>query len=618
LERVLSSFTKSSFVVVMAAVILLATTGPALAGPTLAPTATGFDISFPQCTESLPPSPGFGIVGVNGGKTFTSNPCLALELTWASGAANKTPGFYANTANPGPANDTNWPTNQQTPKLCSGANSVACSYDYGWNAARFAFATAVSAEGADGATSPTAATIAAPWWLDVETANKWQTLLYGRSSATGAYDEASIEGMIASFENIGITSIGVYSTSQQWNVITVRTESSFPPVPVWIPGFGSLATAEVGCGLVSFTGGRVALTQYGSLGYDGDYACGLLSTPLTTSVSAAGSATFTSQIVSTNNDGAVTYVETGGSPALLVSGSGLVTTSGTLTPGTYVATGTTSDPNDDTGSFTFTLDVGRLIQSVPVTASVKVSGSPRYHDQLNVTGSDGTVTYVQTSGTPALVVSASGLVSTSGALTVGSYIAKGTTSDPVGDSGTFTLTVKVGALVQRNPLTATILTTNTTTFSNQLDIGANLGAVTYVQTRGTPALIVSSSGLVTTSGALTKGSYRAAGTVSDATGDVGTFTFVLTVTAPLVVPTATSVVGDAVAGRTRTLVIHGSGFYGKPLVTSHSGTNAVVTRDTGHALVVRVTVRARSRIGRYTFTILLADGESCQIRYNQH
>jgi len=86
----------------------------------------------------------------------------------------------------------------QSTKVCSGANSVACSYDYGWNAARFAFATAVNAERADGASSPTAATVAAPWWLDVETGNKWQTLLNGRSSATGAYDEASIEGMIAS------------------------------------------------------------------------------------------------------------------------------------------------------------------------------------------------------------------------------------------------------------------------------------------------------------------------------------------------------------------------------------------------------------------------------------
>ena len=274
----------------------------------------------------------------------------------------------------------------------------------------------------------------------METGNKWETLEYGRSSATGTYDEASIEGMIASFENIGIASVGIYSTSQQWGVITVRTEATFPSVPVWLAGFGSLATAEVGCASASFTGGRVALIQYGSLGYDGDYACGLLNTPVTTSVSVAGSATFTDQIVSTNNDGAVTYVQTGGSPALLVSSGGLVTTSGTLTPGTYVATGTTSDPNDDTGTFALTLDVGALIQSVPATASVKVSGSLAFHDQLNVTGSDGAVTYVQTSGTPALIVSASGLVTTSGSLDAGSYVAKGTTSDPAGDNGTFALT----------------------------------------------------------------------------------------------------------------------------------------------------------------------------------
>jgi hypothetical protein len=43
----------------------------------------------------------------------------------------------------------------------------------------------------------------------------------------------------------------------------------------------------------------------------------------------------------------------------------------------------------------------------------------------------------------------------------------------------------------------------------------------------------------------------------------------------------------------------------------------VVTRDTGQALVVRVTVRSRSRNGVFTFTIVLADGEACQIRYNQ-
>jgi len=618
LGHVHSLLTKSSFVVVMAAVILLASTGPALAGTPLAPTATGFDISFPQCTEALPPSPGFGVVGVNGGTTFSANKCLDRELAWANGAANGTPAFYANTENPGPANATNWPTNQQSPRVCSGANSVACSYDYGWNAARLAFANAVNAESDDGASSPTASAIAARWWLDVETGNKWETLEYGRTSATGTYDEASIEGMIASLENIGIASVGVYSTSQQWKAITVHTEPSFPAVPVWIPGFGSLATAEVGCGLASFTGGRVAMIQYGSLGYDGDYACGLLNTPITTSVAVAASATFANQLVSTNNDGAVTYVQTSGSPELLVSAGGLVTTSGTLAPGSYFATGTTSDPNGDTGTFALTLEVGVLIQSAPTTASVKVSGTLAYHDQLNVSGRDGAVTYVQTSGTPSLIVSASGLVSTSGALKAGSYVAKGTTSDPVGDMGTFTLTVKVGALVQRDPLTATILTTNSTTFSSQLNVGANLGAVTYVESMGAPALIVSASGLVTTSGILSKGTYRADGRVSDASGDVGTFGFTLNVNTPLVVPTATSINGYAVAGRTRTLTIHGTGFYGDPRITSHLGTTAVVTRDTGQALVVRVAVRARSRRGVFTFSIVLANGESCQIRYNQH
>jgi len=601
----------------MAAVTFLATTQPASAGTPLAPTSTGFDISFPQCTESLPPSPGFGVVGVNGGKTFSVNRCLSRELMWASDAANAAPAFYANTDNPGPANTANWPTNQQSPRECSGANTVACSYDYGWNAARLAFANAVNAERQDGSSSPTAAAVAAPWWLDVETGNKWETLEYGRTSGTGTYDEASIEGMIASFENIGIASVGVYSTSQQWKVINVRTEPAFPSVPVWLAGFGSLATAEAGCDLVSFTGGRVAMTQYGSLGYDGDYACGLLNTPITTSVSVTGSTTFTDQLVSTNNDGAVTYVQTVGSPALLVSASGLVTTSGALAPGTYVATGTTSDLNGDTGTFTLTLEVGVLIQSAPTTASVKVSGSPAFHDQLSVTGSDGAVTYVQKSGTPALIVGASGLVTTSGALTAGTYIAKGTTSDSAGDTGTFSLSVKVGALVQRDPITATVLTTNSPTFSNQLDVGANLGPVTYVQTRGTPSLVVSTTGLVTTSGALAKGTYRATGTVSDASGDKGTFTFTLSVATPLVVPTATSVTGYAVAGRTRTLTIHGTGFYGDPRITSHLGTTAVVTRDTGQVLVVRVAVRARSRKGVFTFSIVLADGESCHVRYNQ-
>ena len=602
----------------MAAVVLVATSGLAFPTTSVAPTSVGYDISFPQCSEAMPPSPGFGIVGVNAGHPFSVNPCLARELTWAQGAVNTSEAFYANADNPGPAYTSNWPTNQQTPRVCSGADSVACSYDYGWNAARSAFANAVNAERTDGATSPSASAVAAPWWLDVETGNKWQTIELGRSVATGTYDEASIEGMIASFQNIGVTKIGVYSTTQQFDVINVSTESSFPPVPAWIPGFGSLATAEVGCGSPSFTGGRVGLIQFGLNGYDGDYLCGLLSVPEVTSVSVADSAAFSDQLISSNNAGTVTYTQTTGSPQLVVSASGLVSTNGPLAIGTYVATGTSVDAAGDTGTFSLTLAVGKLIQGSPTTASVKTSASATFSNQLSVSGSNGTVAYVQTSGTPPLLVSPSGVVTTNGSLPVGTYVTKGSTSDASGDVGKFTFTLTVGTLVQRAPTAATVTTKSSPTFSDQLEVGANTGAVSYVQTRGTPNLLVSAGGLVTTSGPLAQGAYLAAGTTSDLSGDVGTFSFRLNVTTPLVAPTATSIVGHAVAGRTVTLTIHGTRFYGSPRVTSHAGTTAVVTRDTGRVLLVRVTVRRHSRNGVFTFTITLKDGLTCQIRYNQH
>jgi hypothetical protein len=52
-------------------------------------------------------------------------------------------------------------------------------------------------------------------------------------------------------------------------------------------------------------------------------------------------------------------------------------------------------------------------------------------------------------------------------------------------------------------------------------------------------------------------------------------------------------------------------------VTSHAGTVATVTRDTGTVLIVRVSSKAHSRNGTFTFTIRLANGKSCQVRYNQ-
>ena len=163
------------------------------------------------------------------------------------------------------------------------------------------------------------------------------------------------------------------------------------------------------------------------------------------------------------------------------------------------------DASGNTGTFSFTLDVGVLIQSSATSATSKVSGSTAFTQQLAVTGSTGAVTYTQTTGSPSLVVSPSGLVTTSGPLAAGTYSTSGTESDTSGDTGTFKLTLTVGRSVQRAPTAATVTTADSSTFSQQLDVGANLGAITYVQTSGTPNVLVVSSGLVTTSGALAVG-----------------------------------------------------------------------------------------------------------------
>ena len=79
-------------------------------------------------------------------------------------------------------------------------------------------------------------------------------------------------------------------------------------------------------------------------------------------------------------------------------------------------------------------------------------------------------------------------------------------------------------------------------------------------------------------------------------------------------------VGDTtpVASNTSTMPIKTlAGFYGRPTVTSHAGTTAQVTKDSGKLLTVRVSVKAGSRNGVFTFTIRLANGKSCKVKYLQ-
>src|SRR5262245_51721142 len=69
------------------------------------------DISFPQCGMKLPGAnaASAGVLGANGGRAFTKNPCLVDQLRWAK-QLPAAPAFYMNTGNPGPWRGTNWPT----------------------------------------------------------------------------------------------------------------------------------------------------------------------------------------------------------------------------------------------------------------------------------------------------------------------------------------------------------------------------------------------------------------------------------------------------------------------------------------------------------------------------
>ena len=229
----------------------------------------GFDVSYPQCGAALPGGADFAVVGVDGGRPFDVNPCLAEQIAWARGFGR--PAYYVNTANPGPRLSDHWPLGQRAPRRCTRAkpDSEACAFDYGVNAAKDAFARARAAALSAGAPDVRRST----WWLDVETHNTWESLEYGETRKYLRNDTAVLAGMKHALLRRGVRAVGVYSTAHQWERITGG--ASLGQAPVWYAGVGSRSLAASRCrARFSFTGGPVRMTQYrtGS-GLDGDLRC---------------------------------------------------------------------------------------------------------------------------------------------------------------------------------------------------------------------------------------------------------------------------------------------------------------------------------------------------------
>ena len=247
--------------------------------PTPTITKTGNDISYPQCGQTLPNGQGFGIVGINGGIATTTNPCLSTQLLWAEGSLGTSNQakvqLYVNTGDPGL--EGRWPTNNTDPVgntapnpfgTCDGTITNACAWQYGWNRAvddvQNKFIPAAQAAAVDATPSDY------PWWLDVETANSWDS---GSSDAL-TRNRVDLEAMVSYFESQGIK-VGIYSTSTMWATIVgdVPTDSNLNGLANWRPGATDLTDAQTNCSLTSLTsGGTIAITQFtGS--FDNDYSC---------------------------------------------------------------------------------------------------------------------------------------------------------------------------------------------------------------------------------------------------------------------------------------------------------------------------------------------------------
>jgi hypothetical protein len=422
-------------VVVTALLALTQAAGVAAATPEstslLAVAATpGYDISWPQCGGSFPANPAFGIVGVNRGIVFSPNPCLAAELTWAGGTSAA---FYANTANPGPALSTHWPTGQTSPQVCSvtAPDTAACAYDYGYNAALDSFSDAVSAFAALGLTGSPATSA---WWLDVETSNSW------RSDVT--LNVAALSGAADYLGNVAhVASLGFYSTSYQWGVITGGT-TTFNTYANWVAGASDAAAAAASCSGPGFTGGVVALAQYITGGFDADVRCSVAS-PVLTRITVAPANAWV-QVGATQQFSAIGYDQNNNpmSPqptfSWSVTGGGSITGSGLFSAATVSTNNTvsaTSGGVSGTATVTVTAPVAEFSMTAsPPSRSVKQGAAASYIVTITPIGAFSGSVALSVSGLPAGATATFTPNPATGSSTLKVQTA-------VGVRGTFTLTI---------------------------------------------------------------------------------------------------------------------------------------------------------------------------------
>lgn len=250
-HRIMHPITRRAALLSVGLIVALASAAlpaVAMAAPLspLYPTGTtGYDVSWPNCSATAPSHPSFGIVGVSDGTGYSQNPCLAREVTWfPSINLFVNTGWYNQSVH----------INPTSPKVCAAGDNNCLAYNYGYNAGLYALSYATSQHVQSSA-----------WWLDVETGNTWNTdVVQNQNSLQGEYD-----ALVAN----GVSTVGVYSTTAQWQSITGSWRNNWPSwgATTWTSPSGALTY----CTGHQFTGGPSYFMQYKakSSRLDQDVAC---------------------------------------------------------------------------------------------------------------------------------------------------------------------------------------------------------------------------------------------------------------------------------------------------------------------------------------------------------
>ncbi|HET8990665.1 MAG TPA: IPT/TIG domain-containing protein [Acidimicrobiales bacterium] len=241
--------------------------------------------------------------------------------------------------------------------------------------------------------------------------------------------------------------------------------------------------------------------------------------------------------------------------------------------------------------------------------------------------------FVNSAGTADPNVTAKVTAVTATSITVAISVAAGdtntivgyTVTNPDGGSASVIAVAPIGLTLDAAPtITAVSPSTATPSSTNAFTItgtGFQTGAVVAASSNGTCGVAtVASATSITVSCTLgAEGSSAVTLLVTNPDGGTATSATVLpaATTPPAPKPRfhVSAVHGFAVHGRTVTILIIGTGFYGQPkIVSTGRGVRAVVAKDNGKVLTVRVTTPLNVR-GWHTFTVRLANGKAGKVNY---